>query len=245
VRRLGKFLNKNGFTVSGPMLRGHGTIPESLEEVIWTDWQEDIAKKYLQLSGSHQQVYLVGTSLGANIPVLLAEKYSEIAGIVLLAMPYRFKIERALFYLARLSSFFKKYYKKFYPPTLGARQTITRLISYQSYPIQSIFEVFAMIKKSREALGQVFQPVLVMQSLHDHIVAKDNLEIIYQSLGTNQKEKKYIPRAYHTFIADIKNEHIFEDILNFIAKNFMKIEIFINNYLPSTYDVMDSIEIFE
>ena len=33
------------------------------------------------------------------------------------------------------------------------------------------------------------------------------------------KKKEYVPRAYHTFISDIKNEHVFQDILEFIEEN--------------------------
>jgi len=58
-----------------------------------------------------------------------------------------------------------------------------------------------------------------MQSTSDHVVSKNSLEKIYQSIGSAAKEKKYIKRAYHTFISDIKNENVFEDILNFINRN--------------------------
>ena len=58
-----------------------------------------------------------------------------------------------------------------------------------------------------------------MQSTSDHIVAKNNLEKMYQSIPSAVKEKKYIQQAYHTFISDIKNEHVFEDVLNFLDKN--------------------------
>jgi len=219
VRRLGKFLNEAGYTAYGPLLKGHGTRAEDLENVTWEEWVDDMAKEYLKLSAEHKKVYLVGTSFGANLTVLLAEKYPAIAGIVLLAMPYRFKMEKVLFYLAKIISFFKKYNKKFYPPAFGSRRTITRLISYQSYPIKNGFEAFALVKKTREVLKKVSQPSLVIQSLHDHMVTKNNLEMIYQALGSAQKEKKYISRAYHTFISDIKNEHVFEDILNFLNEN--------------------------
>jgi esterase/lipase len=45
------------------------------------------------------------------------------------------------------------------------------------------------------------------------------LEKIYSSIGSKVKKKEYISKAYHTFISDIKNEYIFEDILNFLNEN--------------------------
>ena len=59
----------------------------------------------------------------------------------------------------------------------------------------------------------------MLQSSDDHIVAKKSLDMIYAKVSSRVKKKKYIPNAYHTFISDIKNEHIFEDILDFLNKN--------------------------
>lgn len=219
VRRLGVFLNEHGYTVAGPMLPGHGTVPKDLENVPWTEWYDSMKKEYLVLSENHEKVYIVGTSIGANIAVLIAEQYPETAGLVLLAMPFRFKIERVTQGFARIMGWIKKYNKKFYPPTFGSRTTITRLISYQSYPITSAFEAFELIKRSRLALKNVRQPVLAIQSSHDHMVVSNNLELIFQRLASERKTKRYVEKAYHTFVSDIKNGHVFEDILEFLEQN--------------------------
>lgn len=219
VRRLGLFLNERGYTVAGPMLRGHGTVPKDLENVRWSEWLADMEKEYLALREQHAKVYIAGTSIGANIAVLIAAKHPDVAGLVLMAMPYKFKLERTAQHFARLMSLFKKYNKKFYPPTFGVSTTITRLIAYQSYPIRSAFEAFGLIKRSRMALKNIKQPVLALQSSHDHMVVKNNLEIIFRELGSKNKSKRYVAKAYHTFVSDIKNEQVFEDILGFLEKN--------------------------
>ena len=113
----------------------------------------------------------------------------------------------------------KKYHRKFYPPTFGAATTITRVISYQTYPISSALETFELVKESRKIFPLVKQPSLLMQSTHDHVVSRGSLEEIYKNIGSAKKKKKYVRQAYHTFISDIKNEHVFEDILNFLNEN--------------------------
>jgi alpha-beta hydrolase superfamily lysophospholipase len=50
-------------------------------------------------------------------------------------------------------------------------------------------------------------------------VEKKSLERIFENISSKIKKKKYIPEAYHTFISDIKNEHIFEEIFDFLDKN--------------------------
>ena len=219
VRRLGMYLNENGYTTHGPMLKGHGTVPTDLEGVGWTDWLSDIEKAYDELKSNHDRVYIAGTSIGSNLAVLLAAKRPEVSALVLMAMPYKVRIERTMIFLAWLSGLFQTYKKKFYPPTFGLATTITRLIAYQTYPIESAKETFALVRHTRGVVSKIKQPCLIMQSTSDHVVSKNSLENIYNNIGSEKKEKIYVKRAYHTFISDIKNEGVFEDILNFINKN--------------------------
>jgi carboxylesterase len=219
VRRLGKYLNENGYTTYGPMLSGHGTVPKNLENICWNDWLDDVTEAYQKLKKNHDKVYVAGTSIGASLAVLLARKNPEISGLVLMAMPYNIRMERTMKLLAKFNLMFKKYNKKFYPPTFGASTTITRLIAYQSYPISSAIETFSLVKRVRQTISEIKQPCFILQSTSDHVVGRKSLEKIYANIGSEIKKKKYIKRAYHTFISDIRNESVFEDILNFIEEN--------------------------
>lgn len=219
VRRLGKYLNENGYTVHAPMLRGHGTVPKDLEGVKWNNWLEDVRKAYVELKSKYGKIYIAGTSIGSNLAVMLASKYPEISGLILMATPYKIRLEKTVALFARILGKFRKYNKKFYPPTFGVSTTITRLISYQTYPIASAVETFNLVQISRKYLGQVQQPCFVIQSSSDHIVSKNSLEKIYSKIGSRIKKKKYIKRAYHTFISDVKNEDVFQEILNFLEEN--------------------------
>jgi carboxylesterase len=217
VRRLGVFLNENGYAVHAPMLRG--TVPKDLEGVKWTDWLSDLQAEYSEMKKKYQKVYIGGTSIGSNLAVMLAKNNSEVSGLILMAMPYKIKLERFMYLFARAHLFFKKYNKKFYPPTFGLSTTITRLISYQAYPVASALETFDLVRISRKCLGDVRQPCLILQSTHDHVVSKKSAEKIYEKIGSKIKKINYIQKAYHTFISDIKNENVFEDILNFLDEN--------------------------
>jgi carboxylesterase len=219
VRRLGKYLNENGYTVSGPMLSGHGTVPKNLEDVSWTDWLRDLEAEYKKLKKNFQEVYVGGTSIGSNLAIMLAKNNPDISGLVLMATPHKIKWERLAQWFAKLHLRFKKYNKKFYPPTFGVSTTITRIISYQTYPVRSAIETFDLVRISRKYLENITQPCLILQSTHDHVVSKKSAEKIYGKIKSSKKKIKYIDKAYHTFISDIKNEHVFEDILNFLNEN--------------------------
>ena len=224
VRRLGKYLNENGWTVYGPMLKGHGTVPKDLENIKWNEWVEDIERAYGKLKKNHGQVFVGGTSIGANIAMLLAMKHPEISGLILMAAPFQMKLEKmklekiSILFL-KIVRIFKKYNKKFYLPTFGSRVTITRVISYKTYPIDSVFEVAELVKKSRENLSEIIQPCFLLQSSSDCIIAGDSMEKIYARISSKVKKKKYIKKAYHTFISDIKNEDVLKEIADFIESN--------------------------
>ena len=221
VRRLGKYLNENGYTVYGLMLSGHGTVPKDLENVKAEDWIADAEKGYAKLKTTCDKVYVAGTSIGASIALILAEQEKEMAGLVLMATPHKLRFEKIGVALVKLVLLFnsKQYRTKFYPPTFGASDSITRMISYQSYPVASVLEVFELVRRARKNLSSITQPCLLMQSTHDHMVTKDSMEKIYAKISSKQKKKIYIHKAYHTFIPDIKNEHVFRDILEFLDSN--------------------------
>lgn len=221
VRRLGKYLNENGYTVYGLMLSGHGTMPKDLEGITAQDWIEDVEKGYVKLSETCEKVYVAGTSIGASLALILAEQEKGMAGIVLMATPYAIRFEKIGVILLKATLLFngKKYRNKFYPPTFGASDSITRLISYQSYPIVSVLEVAKLVSQARKNLGSIIQPCLLLQSTHDHMVCKNSMEKIYSKIGSRIKKKVYVRKAYHTFIPDIKNEHVFRDILEFLDSN--------------------------
>lgn len=216
VRRLGKYLNESGYTVCAPMLRGHGTDPRNLENIRWEDWEEDVKVAYDELRKNHKKVFVGGTSIGASLAIRFAEDNKDVSGLVLMAMPYKLRLERTAIFFAKFIRIFKQYNRKFYPPAFGVSTTITRLISYQTYPINSALETFELVERARANLSGVIQPCLVMQSTHDHIVTANSSDIIYGKIGSSIKKKIYIHRAYHTFISDVKNSHVFEDILKFL-----------------------------
>ncbi len=220
VRRLGKYLNENGYTVFGLQLSGHGTVPKDLENIEWQQWVDDVRKGYDELKKSCDRVYVGGTSIGANLALILAKENKDVSGLILMATPYRMRMERMALLFAKLLTKMKKRYRhKFYPPTFGLSTTITRLISYQSYPVVSVLEAFELVKESRRNLEGIKQPVFLMQSTHDHIVCCRSMEKLFEEIGSEKKKMQYIEKAYHTFISDIKNEHVFLDILNFLEEN--------------------------
>ena len=52
VRPLAEDLHAAGYTVSGPLLPGHGTQPEDLNHVRWQDWLQTVEESYCAAQGA-------------------------------------------------------------------------------------------------------------------------------------------------------------------------------------------------
>ena len=49
MRLIGDHLHQRGFTVSGPLLPGHGTTVEDMNRCRWTDWTDHVEQSLADL----------------------------------------------------------------------------------------------------------------------------------------------------------------------------------------------------
>jgi len=78
---LGETLFALGYSVSAPLLPGHGTSPEDLSGVSELEWFRAAARELESLLGRYGTVHLVGLSLGGAIASWLAAEYANNAGL--------------------------------------------------------------------------------------------------------------------------------------------------------------------
>ena len=83
VKTIAKFFHEKGFTVSGPLLPGHGLSPRDLNRNDWKDWAAVLEATYDKLKIGHKTVYVFGESMGALLALWLAANHSEIKKIFL------------------------------------------------------------------------------------------------------------------------------------------------------------------
>ena len=69
---MGEFLNKQGFTVLGVRLAGHGTTVEDMSHMTWEDWMDSVRDGYALLSGYCEDISVIGHSMGGLFALLLS-----------------------------------------------------------------------------------------------------------------------------------------------------------------------------
>ena len=207
---LSKHLNSLGYTISAPLLRGHGTRPEDLFGVTWQDWLKDAQYALEDLKKHTSKIFVGGISMGGDLAMLLSGDKS-VAGIISLGTPIRIHFQT----IAQIGLFFmgimKTYRKKYYPPWVLKKMGNRKI--YPAYPVENAKEVFRMVEFTEKFLLNISKPILIIQSNSDHIVSNRTPKIIFEGVKSKVKEIFWVENSYHVFVDKKK---IWEKIGEFI-----------------------------
>lgn len=212
---LAKYFNSLGYTVSAPLLAGHGTKPEDLKDVTWQDWMRDSRKALSELKKQTPRIFVGGISMGGNLAMLLSQDES-VAGVITMGASVKFHFQA----LVKISLFFmgltKTYRRKYYPPWV--RKKMGKRNVYSFYPISSAKEVMKLAKHTQNNLSHIRKPILIMQSTTDHLVSRKSPMMIYNGVKSDIKDIFWAEKAYHVFINGEGKEKAFEKIREFISR---------------------------
>jgi carboxylesterase len=196
---LGDFLHRQGFTVLGVRLFGHGTSLPDLNRARWQDWVASAEDGYYMLQSAGKRVVMVGMSMGASIALYLASRLPA-DGIV------------ALSAISRLPSDFHIRYNRVLDlirPLWGAG--LSAMSSSESpvntqIPLRAIGELDNLLHKVREALPRVTIPVRFIHSRVDTASPPRNAEECFRGVSSATKDMQWLDRSGHVITEDIERE---------------------------------------
>lgn len=207
MRMLGEFLKDKGYTVKGILLKGHGTTPEDMKKCNYRDWIRSAVEGYKALKQECGEVFAVGLSMGGLLALHLARNY-DIKGAAVLSAPVRIHGRSAAL------AFIERNFKTYILRKPGKKSV--NIISYDRSPIKSVHELFKLIRLVRANLKNIEKPVLIMQSYGDRTVSPLSANIIYNSIGSQDKSIVYLHNSGHVITCDSEKEQVFEEVYNFI-----------------------------
>ncbi|MBT4539874.1 alpha/beta fold hydrolase [Candidatus Woesearchaeota archaeon] len=208
VRELAEFLDKEGYTVMGVRLSGHGEGLDILEKTSWKQWYREVEFAYDMLDYLTDETYVVGMSTGGSLGLLLA-KNKEFDGLVTIAPAVKMKDWKVNFI------WLFKYFQKYSERTLTEEEKVTY---DEAVPTQSVHELKKSIKSVKRSLKHVEEPILIMQATNDPRVKKENAEYVYNNIATSDKDKeiKWIESNKHVILDGETQNEVFNEILEFV-----------------------------
>ncbi len=171
VRLLGEKLHKDGYTVSAPLLPGHITSPEDMNQCAWEDWYGAVESHYLDLNRQVDTVFVGGESMGALLTLLLASRQSGHQRIVVLRTG-DFRQES----MARPTflQYFVKYQAK------GGKEDNLPWKGYTVNPIHAVAQLHELQLQTRKALPSITAPAAIFASRIDTSIAPQSADVLYQ-----------------------------------------------------------------
>lgn len=237
MKSLFKSLQKQGYTVACPQIKGHCQGYKALKDTRWEDWYQSIEEAFFYLAKKCQQIFIVGLSVGALLGIKLACAQKEkIGGIAILSPTIYFDgwnisgLERAYLYFI-LHTPLKYIWSFNEQPPYGIKDEVARGVLIRMLKLKNdqyagqmkvpgltmdeILKISHFIKKD---IPNLSLPTLLIHSLEDDLTSVRSSEFIKTHMATTQVECIYITDCYHLITMDKQKNEVIRLTLNFINK---------------------------
>lgn len=215
MRTLAEALATAGLVARGTLLPGHGTQPDDLRDIVWQDWYEHIHEEYSELKRTHEEVFLVGFSIGAALSAYYAA-HNPVAGLVLLNVP-----------LCPLNGRFPtglmlRVYGAIFKEVKGRPE---RLIDADGEPFHFVYDrvptsilhtMSDLVGVARKNLGRVRSPVLIIQSKHDNVSGGKSGPLAYRRIRSREKSLVMLDSSDHSIMAGAERDVVFGKVTGFL-----------------------------
>lgn len=223
MRLVGNYLYERGLTAYGPLLPGHGTTPEDLNNYGWDDWCAEVDRSLIQLRDKCETIFVAGLSMGALLTLWLAANNDDISGIVTYAAAIDVTDWRR-----HLPGFITRVIRQLKKPDeyWADPEAKSMLWSYDTYPTVAAFELINSIPKVKDLLGQVTCPILAIYSTSDPTVTPDGVKLIYEKVSSTDKHLIELNECGHVITVDkewqLVAEKTYQFILNHVSEKVLE-----------------------
>ena len=219
MREYGEYLLKQGYTVLGIRIVGHGTSPYDLRERSYEDWYQSVEKGFAMLKSFTDHQFVIGFSTGGALALQLAAEYPQnnFLGVVALTVPIKF-VDLAIMLVPLVHGTNKLV--RWISSYEGIKPFIENLpehpkINYFSTPMRSLFELRRLIQKMEDVLPKITIPTLAVFADKDPVVSIDSAPKLMEKLGAEHKQLEIINAEHHGILMD-NTENTWQIIDEFI-----------------------------
>ena len=216
-----KFLNNSGYTVIAPLLPGHGTTWQQMNQTTWQQWYDEVEKSFLQLKQSCDRVFIAGFSMGATLALRLCQiRGSEVEGLIVLNPSVHDR--RWFMKLLPVLKFLIGSVAK--GPTDVATPN-PPLHSYDRTPLKALDSLRNLWKLVERDLYLIDLPIMVAYSVNDHAVDPENSMTVIDNVFSVDIREVAFENSFHNVALDfdveqlnIESKIFIEDVLSGAVK---------------------------
>jgi len=166
----GRAMAEQGWTVSVPLLPGHGTRWQDMNLTTWQDWYHEAERALRDLRSTCDTVFVMGLSMGGSLTLRLAEQHGDAIRGIALVNPavHTERIDRFLLpVLQHVISGFPGISNDIAKPDQDEG-------AYDRIPLKAAHSLSQMWRDVKENLPSITMPVLLFRSTQDHVVEPSN-----------------------------------------------------------------------
>lgn len=213
MRLVGDYLHQRGFTVFAPLLPGHGTSVEDLNESKWTDWADCAEEALTELRSRCERVFVGGLSMGSLLTLYLAGHHT-LPGAVLYSPAV--KVANRLIYLSPVLKYLVPKKPKSKKSDLTDPEAAQRKWSYDAFPSFAAHELLKLMRHARRLLPRVTCPLLIIHSTGDETIQPDAAEFTCERAGSPDKKVVTLHDSGHVITVDSEWRRVAEETYRFI-----------------------------
>ena len=214
LRPWAEYLAERGLTVSVPLLPGHGTRWEDLEQTGGQDWYATVDRELRLLTERCERVFVFGLSMGGALALRLAARHgAAVSGVVVVNPLATFR---------RLEGFVLPVARHVVRSVRGIASDIAKEsgaeVGYDRVPTRAAYELRNFVRTLRAELPGVTQPLLLLHSRVDHVVPPSDSAVVLGSVSSVDVTETVLERSFHVATLDHDAETIFADSYGFITR---------------------------
>jgi carboxylesterase len=213
MRLVGDYLHERGFTVFAPLLPGHGTSADDLNESEWTDWVDCAEEALVETRSRCERVFVGGLSMGSLLTVYLAGHYA-LPGAALYSPAL--KVTNRLIHLSPVLKYLIPNKPKSKRSDLTDPEAIHRKWSYDAFPSFGAHELLKLKRRARRLLPQVTCPLLIIHSTGDETIHPNSAELTCERAGSADKKLITLQGSGHVITVDSEWRTVAEETCRFI-----------------------------
>jgi carboxylesterase len=225
-------INRAGYTVSVPLLAGHGVDVQTLRRTGWKDWYDSICQAADRLRSDADTIFTAGICVGGMLGLRLAHDNEAVKGVTVFSPTIHYDGWNAPFYYAfapfglplaacfRLIDFME--FEEKHPFGIKSdriRQVLTSADCGMRgilpvFPARTLLESYRLFRAVNRILAKIRTPALLIHAVDDDLSSPGNAIHIKSRIG-GPCEIEWLKNSYHMIHVDQEHPKVARRTLSF------------------------------